>query len=201
MRTEISNGKIVASGKIQRDIADTIMLLNGCVDDGNDKLCRLIRYLAVLRADNISDEKELAENIGRMKTSEASADLECKAVEKQAGELREDIHRIEIYLHNKDGQFPNQEWLEVCRRSAEKHGICDVCGLDRFNASLADITKKVKELEVRKQFYYSKARDYSQASELLSDIRRGGYSEKIIQDEYDKEQLGQVKLANKKRQR
>ena len=176
--------------------------MNGRVDDSNDKLCRLIRYFAVLRADNISDEKELAKHIGQMKNSEASADLECKAVENQAAELREDIHRIEIYLHNKDGQFPNQEWLEVCRRSAEKHGVCDIGGLDRLNASLADITKKVKELEVRKQFYYSKARDYSQARALLSDIQRGGYAEKIIQDEYDKKQLlGQVKSANNKRQR
>ncbi|MDE6745292.1 MAG: hypothetical protein K2J72_01500, partial [Oscillospiraceae bacterium] len=201
IRTEILRGKIIASGKIQRDIADTIMLLNGRIDDGNDKLCRLIRYLSVLRADNISDEKELAEHVGRMKNSEASADLECKAAEKQVGELREDIHRIEIYLYNKDGQFPNQEWLEVCRRSAEKHGVCDIGGLDRLNVSLADITKKVKELEYRKQFYYSKARDYSQARALLSDIRRGGYAEKVIQNEYDKKQLGQVKSANKKRQR
>ena len=201
IRNEISNGKIIASGKIQRDIADTIILLNGRVDDSNDKLCRLIRYLAVLRADNISDEKELAEHIGRMKSSEAFADSECKAAEKQAGELREDIHRIEIYLHNKDGQFPNQEWLEVCRRSAEKHGVCDIGGLDRLNASLEDIKKKVKELEVRKHFYYSRARDYSQARALLSDIQIGGYAEKIIQSEYDNEQLGQVKSANKKRQR
>lgn len=201
IRNEISNGKIIADGKIQRDIADTIMLLNVRVDDSNDKLCRLVRHLAVLRADNISDEKELAEHIGRMKSSEASADLECKAAEKQAGELREDIHRIEIYLNNKDGQFPNQEWLEVCRRSAEKHGVCDIGGLDRLNASLADITKKARELEVRKQFYYSKARDYSQAREVLSDIRRGGYVKKIIQDEYDKEQSGQVKSANKKQLR
>lgn len=201
IRTEVSYGKIIASGKIQRNIADTIMLLNGRVDDGNDKLCRLIRYLAVLRADNISDEKELAKHIGQMKSSEASADLECKAAEKQAADLREDIHRIEIYLRNKDGHFPNQEWLEVCHRSAEKHGVYDISGIDRLNASLADIAKKVKELEVRKHFYYSKARDYSQARELLSDIRRGGYAEKIFQDEYDKEQLGQVKSANKKRQR
>lgn len=136
-----------------------------------------------------------------MKSSEASADLECKVAQKQAGELREDIHRIEIYFHNKDGQFPNQEWLEVCRRSVEKHGVCDIGGLDRLNASLEDITKKVKELEVRKQFYYNKARDYSQVRELLSDIRRSSYAEKIVQDEYDKEQLGQVKSANKKRQR
>ena len=201
IRNEISNGKIIASGKIQRDIADTIILLNGRIDDSNDKLCRLIRYLAVLRADNISNEKELAKHIGQMKSSEASADLECKAAEKQVGELREDIHRIEIYLHNKDGQFPNQEWLEVCRRSAEKHGVYDISGLDRLNATLADITKKVKGLEARKQFYYSKARDYSQVRELLSDIRRSSYAEKIVQDEYDKEQLGQVKSANKKRQR
>lgn len=201
IRNEISNGKIIASGKIQRDIADTIMLLNDRFDDSNDKLSRLVRYLAVLRADNISDEKELAEHIGRMKSSQTSADLECKAAEKQAGELREDIHRIEIYLYNKDGQFPNQEWLEVCRRSAEKHGVCDIGGLDRINASLADIMNKEKELEARKQFYYNKARDYSQARELLSDIRRGGYAEKIIQGEYDKEHSGQVKSANKKRQR
>lgn len=201
IRNEILQGKIIASGKIQRDIADTIMLLNGRVDDSNDKLCRLVRYLAVLRADNISDEKEFAEHIGRMKSSEVSADLNCKASERQAAELREDIHRIEIYLHNRDGQFPNQEWLEVCRRSAEKHGVCDIGGLDRLNASLADITKKARELEVRKQFYYSKARDFSQARELLSGIRRGGYAEKNIQDEYDKEQLGQVRSANKKRQR
>lgn len=201
VRIEISRGKIIANGKIQRDIADTIMLLNGQVDESNDKLCGLVRYLAVLRSDNISDEKELAEHIGQMKISEASADLECKDAENQAGELREDIHRIEIYLHNKDGQFPNQEWLEVCRRSAEKHGVCDIGGLDRLKASLADIANKVKELEVRKQFYYSKARDYSQARELLFDIRRGGYAEKIIQDEYDKKHSGQVKSANKKRHR
>ncbi len=201
IRSEISSGKIIASGKIQRNIADTIMLLNGRVADSNDKLCGLVRYLAVLRTDNIRDEKELAEHIGRMKTSEASADLECKAAEKQAGKLREDIHRIEIYLHNKDGQFPNQEWLEVCRRSAEKHGVVDVGGLDRLNAALVDITKKVKKLEVRKQFYYCKARDYSQARELLADIRRGGYAEKIMQDEYDKKHSEQVKSVNKKRHR
>ena len=201
VRIEISRGKIIANGKIQRDIADTIMLLNGRVDESNDKLCGLVRYLAVLRADNISDEKELAEHIGRMKASEEYADSECKAAEKQAGELREDIHRIEIYLHNKDEQFPNQEWLEVCRRSAENHGVCDIGGLDRLKASLADIVNKVKELEVRKQFYYSKARDYSQARELLFDIRRGGYAEKNIQDEYDKKHSGQVKSANKKRHR
>jgi len=201
IRTEIACGEITASGKIQRDIADTIMLLNGRVDDRNDKLCRLVRYLAALRADNISDERELAEHIGRMKNSEASADLECKATEKQTCELREDIHRIEIYLNNKDGQFPNQEWLEVCRRSAEKHGVCDIGGLDRLKASLEDITKKVKEFEVRKQFYYGKGRDYSQAREALADIRRGGYAEKIIQDEYDKKRSGQVKSANQKRQR
>ncbi len=195
IRTEIACGEITASGKIQRDIADTIMLLNGRVDDRNDKLCRLVRYLAALRADNISDERELAEHIGRMKNSEASADLECKATEKQTCELRE------IYLNNKDGQFPNQEWLEVCRRSAEKHGVCDIGGLDRLKASLEDITKKVKEFEVRKQFYYGKGRDYSQAREALADIRRGGYAEKIIQDEYDKKRSGQVKSANQKRQR
>lgn len=200
IRSEISSGKIIASGKIQWNIADTIMLLNGRVGDSNDKLCGLVWYLAVLRTDNIRDEKELAEHIGRMKTSEASADLECKAAEKHAGELREDIHSIEIYLHNKDGQFPNQEWLEVCRRSAEKHGVVDVGGLDRLNAALVDIMKKVKKLEVRKQFYYCKARDYSQARALLSDIRRGGYAEKMIQDEYDKEQSGQIKTMNKKRQ-
>lgn len=198
---EISRGKIIANGKIQRDIADTIMLLNGSVDESNDKLCGLVRYLAVLRADNISDEKELAEHIGQMKASEASADLECKAAEKQVGELREDIHRIEIYWHNKDGQFPNQEWLEVCRHSTEKHGVCDIGGLDRLKASLVDIANKVKEFEVRKQFYYCKARDYSQARELIADIRRGGYSEKIIQDEYDKKHSGQAKSVNKKRHR
>lgn len=136
-----------------------------------------------------------------MKNSKASADLECNAIEKQTGELCEDIHRIEIYLNNKDGQFPNQKWLEVCRRSAEKHGVYDIGGLDRLKASLADITKKVKELEVRKQFYYGKGRDYSQAREALADIRRGGYSEKIIQDEYDKKRSGQVKSANQNRQR
>lgn len=201
IRTEISRGKIIANGKIQRDIADTIMLLNGQVDESNDKLCGLVRYLAVLRADNISDEKELAEHIGRMKASEASADLECKAAEKQIGELREDIHRMEIYLHNKDGQFPNQEWLEVCCHSAEKHGVCDIGGLDRLKASLADIANKVKELEVQKQFYYRKVRNYSQARKLIADIRRGDYAEKIIQDEYDKKHSGQVKSVNKKRHR
>lgn len=82
IRTEIACGEITAGGKIQRDIADTIMLLNGRVNDRNDKLCGLVRYLAVLRADNISDERELAEHIGRMKNSEASANLECRAVEK-----------------------------------------------------------------------------------------------------------------------
>lgn len=198
IRNEISNGKIIASGKIPRDIADTIMLLNGRVDDGNDKLCRLIRYLAVLRADNISDEKELAKHIGRMKSSEASANLDCKAVEKQAGELREDIHRIEIYLHNKDGQFPNQEWLGVCRRSAEKHGVNDISGLDRLNASLEDIKKKVKELEVQKQFYYSKARDYSQARELLSDIRRGEFDEIVVREKSNEVRSNQIKYVNKK---
>lgn len=201
VRAEISRGGIKVSGKIQRDIADTIKLLNGQVADNNDELCRLIRYLAVLRTDNISDEKELAEHIGRMKSSEASADLECKAAEKQAGELREDIHRIEIYFRNKDGQFPNQEWLEVCRRSAEKHGVCDIGGLDRLNASLADITKRAKELEERRQFYYTKARDYSRARELLSDILRGDYVERVVQGERDREQSGQVKSANKKRYR
>jgi len=201
IRAEILQGKIIASGKIQRDIADTIMLLKGRVDNSNDNLRRLVRYLAVLRADNISDEKELAEQIGRMKSSEASANLDCKAFEKQAGELREDIHRIEIYLHNKDGQFPNQEWLEVCRRSAEKHGVCDIGGLDKLKASLANITKKAEELEVRKKFYYGKSRDYSQAREVLSDIRRGGYVEKTIQDKHDRVQSGQVRSANKKRQR
>lgn len=200
IRTEILQGKIIASGKIQRDIADTIMLLKGRADNSNDNLCRFVRYLAVLRTDNIRDEKELAEHIGRMKTSEASADLECKAAEKQAGELREDIYRIEIYLHNKDGQFPNQEWLEVCRRSAEKHGVCDIGGLDRLKASLANITKKAEELEVRKKFYYGKSRDYSQAREVISDIRRGGYVEKTIQDKHDRVQSGQVRSANKKRQ-
>lgn len=201
IQNEILNGKIITGGKIQRDIADTIMLLNGRVDDSNDKLCRLIQYLAVLRADNISDEKELAAHIGRMKSSEASADLECKAAEKQAGELREDIHRIEIYFRNKDGQFPNQEWLEVCRRSAEKHGVCDIGGLDRLNASLADITKRAKELEERRQFYYTKARDYSRARELLPDILRGDYAERVVQGERDRERSGQVKSANKKRYR
>ena len=201
VRAKILCGRIIANGKIQRDIADTIMLLNGRVDESNDKLCGLVRYLAVLRVDNIRDEKELAEHIGRMRSSEASADLECKAAEKQVEELREDIHRIEIYLHNKDGQFPNQEWLEVCRRSAEKHGVCDIGGLDRLKDSLANITKKVRELEVRKQFYYSKAWDYSRARELIADIRRGGYAEKIIQDEYDKKHSGQVKSVNKKRHR
>lgn len=81
VRTEISRGKIIANGKIQRDIADTIMLLNGRVDKSNDKLCGLVRYLAILRADNILDEKELAEHIGQMKSSEAFADSECKAAE------------------------------------------------------------------------------------------------------------------------
>lgn len=200
IRAEILQGKIIANGKIQRDIADTIMLLKGRADNSNDNLHRLVRYLAVLRADNISDEKELAEHIGRMKSSEASANLDCKAFEKQAGELREDIHRIEIYLHNKDGQFPNQEWLEVYRRSAEKHGVCDIGGLDRLKASLANITKKAEELEVRKRFYYGKARNYSQAREVLSDIRRGGYVEKTIQDKHDRVQSGQVRSASKKRQ-
>lgn len=91
--------------------------------------------------------------------------------------------------------------MEVCRRSAEKHGVCDIGGLDRIKASLEDITKKVKELEVRKQFYCGKGRDYSQAREVLADIRRGGYAEKIIQDEYDNKRSGQVKSANKTRQR
>lgn len=36
VRIEISRGKIIANGKIQRDIADTIMLLNGQVDESND---------------------------------------------------------------------------------------------------------------------------------------------------------------------
>lgn len=201
VRAELSQGSITVSGGIQRELVETIVQLNGQVDESNDKLCGLVRYLAILRADNISDERELAEHIGRMKSSEASVDSECKAAEKQAGELCEDIHRIEIYLHNKDGQFPNQEWLEVCRRSAEKHGVCDIGGLDRLKASLADITKKVRELEARKQFYYCKARDYSQARELIADIRRGGYSEKIIQDEYDKKHSGQAKSVNKKRHR
>lgn len=198
IRAEISCGRIIANEKIQRDIADTIMLLNGRVDDGNDKLCRLIRYLTVLRADNISDEKGLAENIGRMKSSEASADLESKAAEKRAGELREDIHRIEIYLHNKDGQFPNQEWLDVCRRSAEKHGVCDIGGLDRIRVSLANITKKVRELEVRKQFYYCKARDYSQARELLFDIRRGDYVKRSVREEQENTFMEKEKLNQKK---
>lgn len=201
VRTEISRGKIIANGKIQRDIADTIMLLNGRVDESNDKLCGLVRYLAVLRADNIWDEKDLAEHIGRMKASEASADLECKAVEKQAGELREDIHRIEIYLRNRDGQFPNQEWLEVCRRSAERHGVADVDGLDRLNAELEDITKKANGLEVRRQFYCCKARELSRVRRMISDIRRGSYEEKIIHNEYDRSQTEQMKSANKKRQR
>lgn len=198
IRTEISRGKIIANGKIQRDIADTIMLLNGQVDESNDKLCGLVRYLAVLRADNISDEKELAENIGRMKTSEASADLECKVAKKQAGELREDIHRIEIYLNNKDGQFPNQEWLEVCRRSAEKHGVCDIGGLDRLKASLADIANKVKELEVRKQFYYSKARDYSRARELIADIRREVFYEIAVKEDSKGLRVNQIKYEKNK---
>lgn len=201
VRAEISGGKITVNGKIQRDIADTIMLLNGRVDERNDKLCGLVRYLAVLRADNIRDEKELAEHIGRMKASEASADSECKAVEKQAGELREDIHRIEIYLRNRDGQFPNQEWLEVCRRSAEKHGVVDISGLDRLNAELENITKKARGLEVRKQFYCCKAREFSRVRQMISDIRRGGYAEKIIHNEYDRSQTEQAKSVNKKRPR
>lgn len=198
VRIEILRGKIIANGKIQRDIADTIMLLNGRVDESNDKLCGLVRYLAILRADNISDEKELAEHIGRMKTSEASTDLECKDAEKQAGELREDIHRIEIYLHNKDEQFPNQEWLEVCRRSAEKHGVCDIGGLDRLKASLADIANKVKELEVRKQFYYSKARDYSRARELIADIRRGVFYEIAVKEDSKGLRVNQIKYEKNK---
>lgn len=198
IRTEISRGKIIANGKIQRDIADTIMLLSGRVDESNDKLRGLVRYLAVLRADNIKDEKGLAEHIGRMKASEASADLECKAAEKQVGELREDIHRIEIYLHNKDGQFPNQEWLEVCRRSAEKHGVCDIGGLDSLKASLADIANKVKELEVRKQFYYCKARDYSRVRELIADIRRGDYVKRSVREEQENTFMEKEKLNQKK---
>ena len=201
VRIEISRGKIIANGKIQRDIADTIMLLNGQVDESNDKLCGLVRNLAVLRADNIRDEKELAEHIGRMKASEASADLECKAVEKQAGELREDIHRIEIYLRNRDGQFPNQEWLEVCRRSAEKHGVVDISGLDRLNAELDDITKKANGLKIRRQFYCCKARELSRVRKMISDIRRGGYEGKVIHNDYDRSQEEQAKSANKKRQR
>lgn len=200
IRAEISCGKIIANGKIQRDIADTIMLLKSRGYDA-DKIRDVVRCAAMLRADDITSEKSLAEHIGRMKSSEASADLECKAVEKQSGELREDIHRIEIYLRNRDGQFPNREWLEVCRRSAEKYSVADVGGLDRLKASLADITKKVRELEVRKQFYYSKARDYSQARELIADIRRGGYAEKIIHNDYNRSQTEQAKSDNKKRPR
>lgn len=174
------------------------MLLNGRVDESNDKLCGLVRYLAVLRADNISDEKELTEHIGRMKASEASADLECKVAKKQAGELREDIHRIEIYLHNKDGQFPNQEWLEVCRRSAEKHGVCDMGGLDRLKDSLADIAKKVKELEVRKQFYYCKARDYDYVRNIIANVRDKGYAERVISEEQNKVRKEHNKIIHKK---
>lgn len=198
VRIEISRGKIIANGKIQRDIADTIMLLNGRVDESNDKLCGLVRYLAILRADNISDEKELAKHIGRMKSSEASADLECKAAEKQAGELREDIHRIEIYLHNKDEQFPNQEWLEVCCRSAEKHGVCDIGGLDRLKASLADIANKVKELEVRKQFYYCKARAYDYVRNIIANVRDKGYAERVISEEQNKVRKEHNKIIHKK---
>lgn len=198
IRIEILRGKIIANGKIQRDIADIIMLLNGRVDESNDKLCGLVRYLAVLRADNISDEKELTEHIGRMKASEASADLECKAAEKQAGGLREDIHRIEIYLNNKDGQFPNQEWLAVCHCSAEKHGVCDIGGLDRLKASLADIAKKVKELEVRKQFYYCKARAYDYVRNIIANVRDKGYAERVISEEQNKVRKEHNKIIHKK---
>ena len=200
IRTEISRGKITANGKIQRDIADTIMLLDGR-DYNADKIRDVVRCMAMLRADDITSEKSLAENIGRMKSSEAAADLECKAAEKQAGELREDIHRIEIYLRNRDGQFPNQEWLGVCRRSAEKYGVADVDGLDRLNAELEDITKKGKKLEVRRQFYCCKAREFSRVRQMISDIRRGGYEGKIIHNEYYRSQAEQMKSANKKRQR
>lgn len=200
VRTEMSRGKITANGKIQRDIADTIMLLNSRGYDA-DKIRDVVRCMAMLCADDITSEQSLAENIGRMKSSEAAVDLECKAVEKQAGELREDIHRIEIYLRNRDGQFPNQEWLEVCRRSAEKYGVADVGGLDRLNAELEDIAKKGKELEVRRQFYCCKAREFSRVRQMISDIRRWGYEEKIIHNDYDRSQTEQVKSAKKKRHR
>lgn len=201
VRAEISGGKIISNGKIQRDIADTIMLLNGRVAESNDKLCGLVRYLAVLRADNILGEKELAEHIGRMKASEASAasaDLECRTAERQAGELREDIHRIEIYLHNRDRQFPNREWLEVCRHSAEKHGVADVDGLDRFNAELEDITKKANGLEVRRRFYCCKARDYSRARELIADIRRGVFYEIAVKEDSKGLMVNQIKYEKNK---
>lgn len=176
------------------------MLLNSRGYDA-DKIRDVVRCMAMLCADDITSEQSLAENIGRMKSSEAAADLECKAAEKQAGELREDIHRIEIYLHNRDGQFPNQEWLEVCRRSAEKYGVVNISGLDRLNAELEDITKKANGLEVRRQFYCCKARELSRVRQTISDIRRGGYDEKNIHNKHDRSQEKQMKSANKKRQR
>ena len=142
IREELSQGSITVSGEIQRELSETILRLNGQIAYDNEKLRSLIHYLAILRADNITTEKELAENIGRMKNSEKAADSDGNAIQKQARELRDDIHMAKIYLENKDRQFPNQEWLEECHCAAEKHGVYNMSGLERLENDLAELEQK-----------------------------------------------------------
>lgn len=197
IREEISQGSITVSGEIQRELAETILRLNGQVAYENEKLRSLIHYLAILRADNITTEKELAENIGRMKNSEKAADSDGNAIQRQARELRDDIHMAEIYLENKDRHFPNQEWLEECRRAAEKHGVYNMSGLERLENDLAELEQKKTAVDERKLFYYNKSRDYSGVRDMIANVRDKGYAERVIREEQEKERKAQ-ELSKKK---
>ena len=199
IREEISQGRIAVSGEIQRALAETIVQLNGQLPDNNGKLRELIRNLAILKADNITTEKELSEYIGRMKNSENAAASDGNEIQKQARELREDIHKAEIYLENKDRHFPNQEWLEECRRTAEKHGVCDMSGLERLKNDLADLEKKKAAVDERRLFYYNKARDCGWARDMIANVRDKGYVERVIREEQEKEEKAQqIKKKNRR---
>ena len=56
----------------------------------------------------------------------------------------------------------------------------------------------MKGLEARKQFYYSKARDYSQARKLFANVRDKGYLERIISEEQEKIRKEQEEIIHKK---